>query len=70
MTPGDREPVGDGLRFATHAEAEAYVKDLMWRWTAVLSTHVVETPDPVNYRWDPTRQTAVMIPLEEAATTP
>jgi hypothetical protein len=42
------EWVGNGLRFATKAEADAYVLDLQWRWTAVRDTRVVESQDPVN----------------------
>jgi hypothetical protein len=40
--------VGNALRFATRAEAEAYVRDLAWRWTLVRETRVVESGDPVN----------------------
>jgi hypothetical protein len=43
--------VGNGLRFTTHVEAAAYVGDLMWRWTAVRETRVVESDDPVNAKW-------------------
>ncbi len=39
---------GNSLRFATRAEAEAQVADLMMRWTAVRDTRVVESTDPVN----------------------
>jgi hypothetical protein len=42
---------GNALRFATRAEAEAQVADLMMRWTAVRETRVVECDDPVNYRY-------------------
>lgn len=42
---------GNGLRFATRAEAEANVRDLEWRWTAVRATRVIESTDPVNYAW-------------------
>jgi hypothetical protein len=42
---------GNGLRFATEAEAESYVADLAWRWTLVTETRVVESADPVNYAW-------------------
>jgi hypothetical protein len=42
---------GNALRFATRVEAEQYVADLMWRWTAVRETRVVECDDPVNYTW-------------------
>jgi hypothetical protein len=45
------EWVGNGLRFATRAEAEAYVLDVQWRWTAVRDTRVVESKDAVN-NWD------------------
>jgi hypothetical protein len=38
-----------GLRFATKEEAEAYISAM--HWTLVYETCVVETDDPVNYRW-------------------
>jgi hypothetical protein len=40
--------VGNGLRFATREEAEAYVVGL----ALGRNTRVVESPDPVNYRWE------------------
>jgi len=40
---------GNALRFATRAEAEIWVKDLSYRWMAVIDTRVVETDDPVTY---------------------
>ena len=43
---------GNALRFATREEAEANVRDLMMRWFAVRETRVIESDDPVNYRWD------------------
>jgi hypothetical protein len=43
---------GNALRFATREEAEANVKDLERRWILVRETRVVESDDPVNYRWD------------------
>jgi hypothetical protein len=43
---------GNALRFATLEEASQYVVDLAMRWTLVRSTRVVESDDPVNYRWD------------------
>ena len=46
--------VGNGLRFATPGEAEAYVYDLMMRWTSVRDTRVVESDEPVNYCWTAT----------------
>jgi hypothetical protein len=42
---------GNALRFATREEAEANVKDLESRWFLVTDTRVVESDDPVNYRW-------------------
>lgn len=41
----------NALRFATREEAEAQVRDLSYRWLAVRETRVVESDDPVNYRW-------------------
>lgn len=38
------------LRFATKAEAERYLADLMLRWTAVEKVRAVESTDPVNCR--------------------
>jgi hypothetical protein len=40
------------LRFATEAEAAAYVRDLEYRWTAVLDTRVVEVDDPITAEWE------------------
>jgi hypothetical protein len=45
------EWVGNSLRFATKEEAEANVHSLMMRWMAVRETRVVESIDPVNYKW-------------------
>src|SRR6266850_301631 len=42
---------GNALRFATRQEAEANVRDLMMRWFAVRETRIVESDDPVNYRY-------------------
>jgi hypothetical protein len=46
------EWVSNGLCFATQAEAEAYVSDLMWRWTLVRDTRVIVSSDPVTVRWE------------------
>ena len=43
--------VGNALRFATKAEAEANVADLFSRWMLVKETRVTESSDPVNYAW-------------------
>lgn len=42
---------GNGLRFATPEEAQAWLTNLMSRWVLVRDTRVVESPDPVNYRF-------------------
>jgi hypothetical protein len=39
---------GNGLRFATKEEAEAYVAE----FSLVRNTRAVESSDPVNYRWE------------------
>jgi hypothetical protein len=51
QTDGTGKWYGNALRFATRAEAEAQVAALMMRWTAVRDTRVVESDDPVNYRY-------------------
>lgn len=43
---------GNALRFASKEEAEANVAGLMSRWMLVRATRVVESDDPVNYRFD------------------
>lgn len=43
IADSSEEWVGNGLKFATLAEAEAYAKDLWSRWTAVRSWRVLET---------------------------
>lgn len=42
------EWTGNGLRFATEREANAYGHDLAYRWTAVREFRVVESTDPVT----------------------
>jgi hypothetical protein len=51
--------VGNALRFATREEAEANVHDLLMRWTMVRATRVVESDDPVNYRYTSSKLEAV-----------
>lgn len=43
--------VANGCRFATENEARQYVTDLMYRWTQVTDTRVVECDDEVNHEW-------------------
>lgn len=42
---------GNALRFATKEEAEANVANLKARWMLVTDTRVVESDEPVNYKW-------------------
>jgi hypothetical protein len=42
--------VGNDLRFESREEAERYIADLMWRWTAVRETRVVEVDAPATAR--------------------
>jgi hypothetical protein len=52
QTSGDGDAWnGNACRFATQDEALRYVDDLMFRWTRVTDTRVVESDDPVNYQW-------------------
>ena len=50
--------VGNALRFATKEEAEGYVAE----FSSVRSTRVVESSDPVNYRWENGRLASLGIP--------
>jgi hypothetical protein len=59
IADGSGEWCGNALRFATKEEAEANVRDLYHRWTLVRETRVVESTDPVNYRWTETGLQAV-----------
>lgn len=51
QTGTDPNWYGNALRFATREEAEKNVRNLMDRWLLVVDTRVVESDDPVNYRW-------------------
>ena len=42
---------GNALRFATEEEAQQYVRDLEFRWTAVTDTRVIDSADPVTAAW-------------------
>lgn len=43
--------VGNGLTFATKAEATGYVSDLAFRWTGVRDSRTVEVDAPATHRW-------------------
>ena len=51
IADGSGKWCGNALRFATREEAELNVNELAYRWFAVTKTRVVESDDPVNYRW-------------------
>jgi len=57
--------VGNALRFATKEEAEANVYDLAMRWILVRETRVVESDEPVNYRYIDGKLQAVEPPIQE-----
>ena len=42
----------NALRFASKAEAEASVRELMSRWWVPDEGRAAESSDPVNYRFD------------------
>ena len=50
---------GNALRFATAAEASAYVADLSSRWVLVRDVRVVPSADPVNTRWEDGRSVSL-----------
>jgi hypothetical protein len=53
----------NSLRFATEQEAKDQVLDLYTRWLAVRETRVVESDDPVNYKFVNGTLIAVMVDL-------
>jgi N12 class adenine-specific DNA methylase len=66
--------VGEGwgarnnLRFATRDEADRYGRDLLSRWMGAEDYRVVESPDPVNRRWN--AETGTAEPLAEKPAPP
>jgi len=59
IADGSGKWCGNALRFATKEEATQNVLNLSWRWLLVRDTRVVESLDPVNYRWTETGLVAV-----------
>jgi hypothetical protein len=49
---GDDKPGLNAQVFATQEEALASAATRFSRWTMPIGFFVVETTDPVNYRWD------------------
>ena len=50
-TEGDKEFVTNGMAFATPAEAMLSARNLEARWMAVLDISVLESDEPVNYKY-------------------
>lgn len=59
----------NALRFATKEEATAYAEHKMDTWMAAKDYRIVETEDPVNYRWDAKEGAVQIEPKAPAATT-
>ncbi len=49
---GERGWHSNALRFATEEEAAKYAFDLFGRWALVRETKVVDSTDPVNWKWE------------------
>jgi hypothetical protein len=49
------KPVFSGQAFATYEEAHKSVRARFNRWTMPTGCCVVESDEPVNYRWDDER---------------
>lgn len=49
---GEDAPCTNAQVFATHEEAARSAEARFMRWTAPTGFTVVETDDPVTYRWD------------------
>jgi len=54
----------NAIRLATKDEAEGYVSDLFSRWTLATDKRVVESTDPVNYRWVPGKGLEAVSPAQ------
>jgi hypothetical protein len=48
IADGSGKWCSNALRFATREEAEVYLRDLAWRWTAVRETRATECSDPAT----------------------
>ena len=55
----DRQWSSNSVRFATRQEAEAASRELLSRWLAPSDGRVVESNDPVNYRFDAEQNRAI-----------
>ena len=45
------KPSHNDVRLAARDQAEGYARDLAARWTSVRSWEVVQSDDPVNYKY-------------------
>ncbi len=59
--------VGNGLAFATKAEAENSADDLCQRWYVPTGWRAVESEEPVNYRYTDRRLEALDCPVTPLA---
>jgi hypothetical protein len=50
-TRQDKDWVRNGQVFATASEAMSTARNLEARWTAVTDIDVIESDEPVNYKW-------------------
>lgn len=54
ILPGESKPCVNGQAFATHDEAHKSAQARFLVWTMPSDFTVVESDEPVNYRWDDT----------------
>lgn len=52
ILPGESKPCTNGQAFATHDEAYKSARSRFMVWTMPTDFTVVESEEPVNYRWD------------------
>lgn len=48
---GEEPYYPNGVRFATEGEAKKAGANKLWNWTMAEDFKVVQSEDPVNYRW-------------------
>ena len=58
--------VGNGVRLATHEEADAYGRDLRARWALLRDARVVEREEPASHRLQGTQLVALGEPRSPA----
>ena len=65
IADGSKEWVSNGLRFMTKDEADAYGKDLKWRWLSVREVRTVVSSDTPNYSYKDGTLTQLEVPEVE-----